>query len=299
MSEASNKAIQKAYIVRGGVPRMVLPDLAWVGGCSNSSGWPGRAETRPVTHEPCMAYVIMGAQKTIMMDTGHYGLWYSLDGQLDAVLKGRPLDYVFVSHQEIPHTGNLGRLLRKYPNAVAVGDVRDYHLFHPEVALDRLVQKQHGDRIDLGDREIVFLDAIWKDLSGTMWTYDTRLKLLFSADTFGYIHLHDENVCGTMFHEMPEQTLGSVIGRPALPFFGMRSRDQAARVEAFRGFLKQYPLEIITSGHTAPIMGAMVPRAIEKLLGDIASGGPRFLQSVAGADPGVGEGSDRGAEFHA
>ncbi len=275
-------AIQKAYVVRGGLPRLVLPDLAWVGGCSNSAGWPGRSGRRPVTHEPCSAFVILGSERTLMLDTGHYGLWYSLEGQLDAVLKGRPLDYVFVSHQEVPHTGNLGRLLRKYPKAVAVGDVRDYHLFHPEIDLDRLVPKRHGDRIDLGDREIVLLDAIWKDLNGTMWAYDTRLRMLFSVDLFGYIHLDDENVCGTMLHEMQAAQFQAVTGRPALPFVGMKQRDQAARVASFRRLMASHPIEMITSGHSGPIMGDVVPRAIDRLLADIESGAVGVLQSTSG-----------------
>ena len=283
MPELPKDAIQKAYIVRGGLPRKVLPDLAWVGGCSNSAGWPGRANTTPVTHEPCMAYVILG-QKTLMLDTGHYGLWYSLEGQLDAMLQGRPLDYVFLSHPEIPHTGNLGRLLAKYPGCKAIGDVRDYHLFHPEVALDRLVMAKHGDRLDLGDREVVFLDAIWKDLSGTMWTWDAKLKMLFTVDLFGYIHHRDENVCGTMLHEMSPGLATAVSDRPALPFTGMRQRDQKARVAAFRNLLQSYPPEIITSGHSGPIMGPILQPTIEKLLHAVATSGPDFLQS-SGAAP--------------
>ena len=282
MSELPKDLIQRAYVVRGGLPRLVLPDLAWVGGCSNSAGWPGKANVKPVTHEPCMAYVILG-QKTIMMDTGHFGLWYSLEGQLETVLQGRPLDYVFVSHQEIPHTGNLGRLLAKYPNAKAVGNVCDYHLFHPEIALDRLVMMRHGDRLDLGDREIVFLDAIWKDLSGTMWAYDTRRKLIFSADMFGYIHLADDHVCGTMLHEMDEALAAKNTERPALPFTGMRQRDQKARVAAYRRLIAQYPVEIVTSGHTAPIMGPRLQPMIDKLLHSIETDPPRFLQSDADA----------------
>lgn len=274
--------VRKAYVVRGGLPRRVRPDLAWVGGCSNSAGWPGRSGRPPVTHEPCAAYVILGSERTLMLDTGHYALWYSLEGQLDAVLQGRTLDYVFVSHQEVPHTGNLGRLLRKYPKAVAVGDVRDYHLFHPEVDLDRLVPKRHGDRIDLGDREIVVLDAIWKDLNGTRWAYDTRLKMLFSVDLFGFVHLDDENVCGTMMHEMQPAQFEAVSGRPALPFVGMKQRDQAARVAAFRRLMASYPIEMITSGHSGPIMGDVVPRVIDRLLGDIESGVAGVLQSTSG-----------------
>lgn len=283
MSELPKNAIQKAYVVRGGIPRMCTPDLAWVGGCSNSAGWPGRADVRPITHEPCTAFVIIGSEKTLMLDTGHFGLWYSLEGQLEAVLQGRPLDYIFPSHQEIPHTGNLGRLMKKYPNSVAVGDVRDYHLFHPELDIERLQPKKHGERINLGDREFVFLDAIWKDLTGTMWGYDTKLKLISTADGFGYIHQHEEGACGTMFHEMEAAQLDKIRARPAMPFFGMRQRDQKVRVAAFRNLMKQYPIEIICSGHCGPIMGPPLESSIEKLLATIgdSTAGPRFLSSDA------------------
>jgi flavorubredoxin len=281
MSESTPASPQRAYIVRG-LPRLVLPDLAWLGGCSNSAGWPGPASRRrPITHEPCVAYLILGAQKTVMLDTGHFAHWHSLEGQIEQMLQGRRLDYVFVSHQEIPHTGNLGRLLGKHPQAKAVGDVRDYHLFHPEVALERLVPMRHGEALDIGDRQIVFLDALWKDLDGTMWAYDTRLKMLFGADIFGYIHQDDENICGTMLHEMSPELAERASERAALPFFGLRQRSQTSRVAAFRRLLERYPVDIITSGHTAPIMAGMTAPIIEKMLAklDSPTEGPRYLQS--------------------
>lgn len=266
----------RAYIVRGGLPRLVLRDLAWVGGCSAGAGryvpppsgaWPAG----PVGHEPCVAHIILGSKKTMMMDTGHFAHWWTLESQLETILQGRPLDYVFLSHQEIPHTGNMGRLLAKYPNCIAIGDVRDYHLFHPEVELERIQLVRHEERVDLGDREIVFLDAFWKDLSGTMWTYDTKLKLFFGADLFGFVHMDEDDVCGTMFHEMPEETFQRLSDRHAIPFFGRVWRDQKVRVEAFRNLMKKYPIEIITSGHTGPIMGPRVPIVIEKLLATLGA----------------------------
>lgn len=283
MPELPKDTVQRAYVVEGGLPRVVLPDLAWVGGCSSSAGWPGRGNDRPIGHEPCVSFVIMGSEKTLMLDTGHFGHWWSLDGQLDAVLQGRPLDYVFLSHQEIPHTGNMGRLLKKYPNCIAIGDTRDYHLFHPEVELDRIKILKHGDKVSLGDRDIVMLDAIWKDLSGTMWAYDTKRKLIYTADGFGFVHTHEENLCGMMFHEMSDEQWKACSDRPALPFFGMRARDQKVRVAAFRNLMKRYPIEIITSGHCGPIMGPRVEPTIEKLLAMIEdpNRGPRFLMSDA------------------
>lgn len=287
MSDLPTDLVQRAYVVQGGMPRMVLPDLAWVGGCSSGAGWPGRGAIKPVFHEPCTSFVILGSEKTLMLDTGHFGHWWSLEGQLEAVLQGRPLDYVFLSHQEIPHTGNLGRLMQLHPGCIAIGDVRDYHLFHPEIPLDRLRILDHGDKVSLGDRDIVMLDAIWKDLSGTMWAYDTKRKLIYAADGFGYIHNHEENVCGTMFHEMSDEQWTAATSRAALPFFGMRARDQGPRVQAFRNLMRDYPIEIITSGHCGPILGPRVGPTIEKLLADFEdlSKGPRFLQSDAGGAP--------------
>lgn len=263
---------------------MVLPDLAWIGGCSSSQGWPGLSEKRPISHEPCVGCIILGSEKTMMMDTCHFGHWWSLENQIEAMLQGRPLDYVFLSHQEIPHTGNLGRLMAKYPDLIAIGDTRDYHLFHPEVPLDRIKITPHGTKISLGDRDIIVLSAFWKDLSSTMWAYDTKRKLIYTADAFGFTHTHEENVCGQLFHEMSDAEWTACTDRAALPFYGMRNRDQTPRVVAFRNLMKEYPIEIIVSGHNGPIMGERVQPTIEKLLDIIGdpTKGPSFLHSDAG-----------------
>jgi flavorubredoxin len=272
MSELPNETIFKTYISRG-LPRMVLPDLAWVGGCTDGRGAPLRDTSVPPTpeselrHGHCVAYVILGSEKTIMVDPGHFGLWYTIDGQLDEVLQGRPLDYVYASHQEIPHSGNLGRLLAKYPNAIAIGDMRDYHLFHPEVELHRLKHMQHGEGVDLGDRQFLCLDAIWKDLSGTMYGYDTKLKLIFTPDCFEFGHQAVPDVCGVMLHEMSDEEIEKVTDlASAGPIFGGAARDQKIRVEAFRNLMKQYPIEIITSGHYGPVMGKALKPGMEKTL---------------------------------
>lgn len=274
MSELPVDTIFKTYISRD-LPRMVLPDLAWLGGCTDPRGAPLRDTSirKPlseINHGHCVSYVILGSRKTVMIDPGHFGLWYTMENQLEQVLQGRDLDYVFVSHQEIPHTGNLGRLMAKYPNAVAIGDVRDYQLFHPEVELHRLQQMKHGESVDLGDRKFYCLGAIWKDLTGTMYAYDDRLKLLYTADNFEFSHPAEPNTCGRMLHELSDERIEKITDRAfAGPIFGGRFRNQKIRVEAFRNLMKRYPIEIITSGHYGPLMGKALKPALEKTLAAI------------------------------
>jgi glyoxylase-like metal-dependent hydrolase (beta-lactamase superfamily II) len=90
-------------------------------------------------HAYSSAYLVHGEDCSLLVDTGHPKDWASVEGQLDRLhAAGVPsVKYFFPTHAEVPHAANLGRLFNKYPDAVAVGDIRDYHLFFPEFA-DRL-----------------------------------------------------------------------------------------------------------------------------------------------------------------
>ena len=114
------------------------------------------------------------------------------------------------SHPELPHCGNLGRLLAAYPDAVATGDVRDLHLFYPE-AEGRLEPRLPGDELDLGGRRFRFLPAVLHDLANTTWGYDDASRTLFVCDGFICAHhpaaataeepVHAEGECRLLLSE--------------------------------------------------------------------------------------------------
>lgn len=273
--------VERTYIVRGDIPRQITPDLYWLGGCSNSGAWPGR-EIHEARHEATASYLVLGSEKTLLVDTGHFGHWYVFKDQLRATLQGRSLDYVFPTHQEIPHAGNLGRLLEVYPDAVAVGDVRDYHLFHPEVDLDRMHIMHDGDGVSLGDRDFIFVEAIWKDLTGTMWGYDTRAETLFTSDGFGMVHMHQEDVCDLMPHEMPEDVFDTHRHRYAAPFVGFRYQDQNKKIAQFKALQKRFPIKVIASAHGGPLYGPILEPFIEDMFKVFATGdyGPQKVSGL-------------------
>lgn len=82
---------------------------------------------------------------------------------MDAFLVGRPLDQVFPTHSELPHSGLLERWMREFPQAAAVGDMRDYPLHYPHLA-HRFRQVSPGDSLELGDRRLLSLPPVWRDL---------------------------------------------------------------------------------------------------------------------------------------
>jgi flavorubredoxin len=187
-----------------GLPREIAPGITWIGACLEFD------VDGSIIHGHTSAYVLCGSDAALMIDTGNPSSWPVISDLLDRILGGRPLDYLFPTHPELPHTGNMQRLATKYPDLRIVGDIRDYHLFYPNCA-SQLEPMVPGDRIDLGDTEFLVVDAFIRDLPNTQWGYAPHAHTLFSADGFCYMHrpeldeedpMHVPGECGLTTSEL-------------------------------------------------------------------------------------------------
>ena len=153
--------------------------------------WPLHRESglngAPV-HMHLSNYLILGADQTLLIDTGIPSNWSVVEAHLDQILGERQVDWVFPTHPEYPHSGSLAQVLTKYSNALVTGDTRDYHAYYPQF-VHRLVPRKAGDRLDLGGGyALTFVDAVLKDLPSTLWAYESSQRVLFVVDGFGYAH---------------------------------------------------------------------------------------------------------------
>lgn len=179
------------------LPRQISPDVLWTGGCIELE------LSGELVHSHFGIYCVRGTQKTLMIDTGHPMHADRIEAALDGFLGGRPLDYLFITHAEMPHCGLLPKWMKKYPDLRVVGDVRDYGLYYPEFA-DRLVELAPGQSVDLGNRRIVLVPGVWADLTDTLWAFDTGDRILFVADGFSITHHHKPGRCGLTTAEQPK-----------------------------------------------------------------------------------------------
>jgi flavorubredoxin len=177
----------------GTLPRLITPDCLWTGRCIPSSV--------PGLHAHYAFYVLRGRDKVVLVDTGHPMHWEEVRADVEAFLQGRPVDYVFPTHSELPHSGLLRAWLERYPDAVAVGDMRDWPLYQPDLA-HRFRQMEAGESLDLGDRRLVFLPPVWRDLPDTLWAFDTRDGILFLSDACAYFHAHVPGQCDHLSSEI-------------------------------------------------------------------------------------------------
>ena len=133
------------------------------------------------------SYVIEGDKIAVMdsVDERFADVW--LD-KVAAVLNGRSPDYLVVQHMEPDHSGSIFRFVEAYPGVTVVASAKAFammkHYFGTEFEDRRLVVGEN-DILDLGGRTLTFITAPMVHWPEVIVTYDSKDKVLFSADGFG------------------------------------------------------------------------------------------------------------------
>jgi flavorubredoxin len=236
--------------------REVAPGIFWLVQCLVSP-------TVGNHHVHQSAYLILGSERALLYDTSAPGQWIAVSHELDRLLGERSLDIIVPSHPEVPHCGNVSRLLRKYPGAMVVGDVRDYHVYYPSL-VDRFTAMEKEVYIDLGGgKEFVLLDAIIRDLPSTRWGYETSEGVLFVADAFAFSHhpaisdddgpAHLPGECSLLSSEMCPPTHDQIAWVTKAGLFWIQYVKIDAYLKQVEALLQKYPASLVAPAHGSVI----------------------------------------------
>ena len=133
------------------------------------------------------SYVIFD-EKIAVMDTVDKIATDKWVENLEKALNGKAPDYLIISHMEPDHASNVKLFAEKYPNAKLVGNAKTFaympQFFNLNVD-DRKVVVKEGDTLELGQHTLSFVMAPMVHWPEVMVTYDSKDKVLFSADGFG------------------------------------------------------------------------------------------------------------------
>ena len=103
------------------------------------------------------------------------------------------IDYVIIQHGEIDHSGALPELMREIPDtpiyctANAVKSLKGH--YHQDWNFQVV---KTGDKLSLGSKELVFVEAPMLHWPDSMFTYMTGENILFSNDAFGQHYATEE-----------------------------------------------------------------------------------------------------------
>lgn len=133
------------------------------------------------------SYVILDKKIAVMdsVDANFKDEW--LDNLAD-VLGDKTPDYLIVQHMEPDHSANIDDFAEKYPDAQIVASAQAFNMmknFFGTDFSDRRIVVKEGDTLELGEHTLTFITAPMVHWPEVIMTYDSRDKVLFSADGFG------------------------------------------------------------------------------------------------------------------
>ena len=133
------------------------------------------------------SYVILD-EKICVLDTVDKRKTDEWVANLENVLDGKTPDYLIINHLEPDHASNIQLLADKYPDMKLVGNAKTFNMlpqFFDIDLTDRTVTVKEGDTLSLGEHTLSFYMAPMVHWPEVMVTYESKEKVLFSADGFG------------------------------------------------------------------------------------------------------------------
>lgn len=219
-----------------------------------------------------MNSMVIRGEQPVVVDTGtplHRDSWFD---QVFSLVEPEDVRWVFISHDDGDHVGNLHELLERCPNATLVANFFSNERMsveqHP-FPLHRMRWMEAGESLDVGDRRLHLVIPPLFDGPTTRALYDDKLAVLWAVDSFAAM------VPGATFDvadvpaEMYDETfmmLNSLISPWHEWLDPARFRTHCDDVESL-GLLA------VASAHGPVLRGAAIADAFERIRG--FAGAPR------------------------
>jgi flavorubredoxin len=133
------------------------------------------------------SYVIID-EKIAVMDSVDIRFADEWIANIRAALGERSPDYLVIQHMEPDHSSSIMEFVKAFPSATLVSSAKAFAMmkgfFGKDFVENRIVVGE-GDKLSLGSHELTFITAPMVHWPEVIVTYDSKDKILFSADGFG------------------------------------------------------------------------------------------------------------------
>ena len=127
-------------------------------------------------------------EKIAIMDSVDVNFTHEWLDNIQSVLGSRKPDYLIVQHMEPDHSANIVNFMNVYPDTKIVASSKAFNMmqnFFGKGFEDNRIVVGEGDTLSLGSHVLTFLTAPMVHWPEVIVTYDSKDKVLFSADSFG------------------------------------------------------------------------------------------------------------------
>jgi flavorubredoxin len=183
-------------------------------------------------------------EKTVLIDTVWAPFGKEFVKNLKSIVDLRKIDSIVANHAEIDHSGGLEELMKYVPSipiyctANGVKSLKGH--FHQDW---NFVPVKTGDKLSLGKKELVFIEAPMLHWPDSMFCYLTEDNILFSSDAFGQHYATDR-----LYNHLVDQ---AEMSQEAIKYYANILTPFSNQVEKkINQFLElDLPVEMICPGH--------------------------------------------------
>lgn len=183
-------------------------------------------------------------KKTALIDT----VWSPFSAEfvrnLDNQISLKNIDYIVAQHAEIDHSGGLAELMEHIPDTPVYCTNNGMKSFKGHFHKNwNFVPIKTGDKLNLGKKELIFIEAPMLHWPDSMFSYLTEENILFSNDAFGQ-HLASEMLYNDSVDqaELVQECI-KYYANILTPFSGLVEK----KIEEFKSL--NVPLDMICPSH--------------------------------------------------
>lgn len=255
--------------------REIRPGLYWLRECGpdrsgfvedHSGAPPDWYDPDRALHIPNSVYLI-DDRASLLFDTLSPASTDRLLDELAGVLDAG-LDYLVVSHPDVPHAGNARRVLEAYPDCTLIAPRygTGHELYH--LADAELVGA--GDTLELGRHTVAFHEATFPDAAVHLWMSERTTGTLFPVDWFGFPHRDDEcdRLVEEFDHALDVDRLVQFHGRV---MFWYQYVDVPKVQREMRRVITEFDPDVVAPAHGNPVGNAparwleLMPTVVEEI----------------------------------
>jgi len=161
----------------------------------------------PSVFLPVCSMLIRGAQPVII-DTGapiHRELWLE---QMFTLVDPEDVRWIFLSHDDGDHTGALYEVLERCPQATLIANffTTERLALESGLPLDRMIWREQGDVIEIGDRRLRLIVPPIFDGPTTRGVLDESTGAMWAVDSFAAMTTGQGFACGDIPVDLYDET---------------------------------------------------------------------------------------------
>lgn len=214
------------------------------------------------------SFVLKG-REPLLVDTGLGALGDAYIGALEQVVDPTDLRWIWVSHLDADHIGNLARVLEIAPRAQIVTNflgVGKMGLAGLDVT--RVHMLQPGDVLETADRRLIPVRPPYYDAPETIGFFSEQDRVFFAADSFGALLPEPVEEVAALD---PTVLRDGLVGWSSIDAPWLATADPRALGRMFDAVERLDPAHVL-SGHLPLTRGSMRP--LTRILADAYGRGP-------------------------